>query len=101
VAMPVEVEVMLYYHVFPDEHPRRNTKAVAEALVRFVHLDMLFWHTADRTHKITPRGRKWVEMILDTPFPVQSWEDPREVVAQTEPAISEPSNTEGGQAERG
>jgi hypothetical protein len=31
------------------------------------------------SHELTDRGRAWLDMILDTPMPVQLWADPRKL----------------------
>lgn len=77
---PNDIDVLIHYHSSPAPHPRVTAPAVREAIEMFVVNDILT--PKGMGYKTTTRGRLWLKMILDTPFPivketVQIWVDPR------------------------
>lgn len=70
---PIEIEVLLHYHVFSIDHPRVNTESVKLAIRKWVAEDILTVDTKETTY----RGTVLVKMLCDTPMPIRSWEDPR------------------------
>ena len=86
-ATPKEIEVILHYHVCPEKHPRHDAPTVREArefylregLIEPITVDGKIHPTVEYGRFITTeKGRKYVEMLCATPFPVTKYIDPRE-----------------------
>jgi len=75
---PADIEVILHFNSSTERHPRQDAPAVANAINGYLTDDIL---RPSGVHPsgldITERGRAWVEMICDTPYPEQVWLDPR------------------------
>jgi len=78
---PLKIEILLKAHYMPRYMINRWNKAEYDAasqllkdhiLVRFAEHDS----DADQL-TLTEKGKAFVEMILNTPYPIQSWTDPR------------------------
>jgi hypothetical protein len=78
---PLKIEIVLKAHYHPKYMINRWNKAEYDAasqllkdhiLVRFAEHDS----DADQL-TLTEKGKVFVEMILNTPYPIQSWTDPR------------------------
>jgi hypothetical protein len=75
---PSDLEVLIHYHVSPEPHSRRNAPAVRDAIDRFFGDGILESLPDDaKQYTTTARGRKFLEMILSTPYPKLVWIDPR------------------------
>lgn len=70
---PVEIEVLIHYCYLPDNHPRAEVPSVKMALSMWMEEGMI----NPLTHEITKKGRVLVEMLCNTPMPVETWVDPR------------------------
>lgn len=69
---PSDIEVLLHHHYSPDPHPRRDAPAVKDAIIRFRN-DGIF---TDQIHpELTKKGKAWLNMILNTPYPRQVYVD--------------------------
>jgi hypothetical protein len=79
---PNDIDVLLHYYVSPEPHPRHNSPAVQSTVDTFIEDGILEEVNNEHhvTYKIrtTDRGRKFVEMICETPYPEKRWIDPRE-----------------------
>lgn len=78
---PSDIEVLLHCLVSPASHPRHDAPAVQGALAMFVKADMLtYTHTDNQTGRhvygTTSKGDAFIEAILNTPEPVQTWTVP-------------------------
>lgn len=74
---PSEIEILLHCHVSPEPHPREHAPAVREALNMFKILGAIEIDYTNGGHQTTEKGKKWVEMLCDTPEPVARFVDPR------------------------
>ena len=84
----MDIEVVLHYYYSPEPHPRYRV-ALQQSVQRMVAAGVLDLKSdigdypsdgkAAGDFKITDRGRKFMEMICDTPLPVKNdeWVDPR------------------------
>jgi hypothetical protein len=90
---PNDLEVLIHHYVSPDQHPRRSAPAVSSAIRKFLREDILayvqvvFEDEPEQTplHSrimVTEKGRKFLDMVLETPFPVCAWTDPRTINAE-------------------
>jgi predicted transcriptional regulator len=77
---PLTIKIMIHYHVSPEEIEHVNAPAVQSTIRGLIQHEMLE-KNAKRSNKylVTEKGKKWLEMLEDTPFPVQviGWDDPR------------------------
>jgi len=69
---PVEFEVLLHYYYSPEPHPRHNSSAVSDAIHKFRN-DGIFTYTVEPA--LTRKGRAWVKLILNTPYPTECFID--------------------------
>jgi len=72
---PNDIEILIHYAVCPEQHPRFEAGAVQETIRRFLG-EGIFVKIGERI-KVTTKGRVWIKMILDTPYPEQVWMDYR------------------------
>lgn len=75
---PNDLEVLIHYFTSSTEHPRKTAPAVIVSINRFLN-DGIFERT-DSSIIVTERGGVWLDMILETPYPVMKWVDSRETV---------------------
>lgn len=73
VASVVETAIFHYYSPEMRESP---TPAYTEAVKRLI-LDEILDIKSDNSIELTDKGNKWVEMMLNTPYPQREWVDPR------------------------
>ena len=83
---PIHIEVLLHYLADPEEHPRHDSPAVMCAINWFLG-EGIFELTKpshsvamidyNSSYRVTERGRVFVDMLCETPFPVPTWKDPR------------------------
>ena len=76
---PNELDVLLHYHTFIEEHPRLKAPAVQDALKNLIKKELLTVEKGEKKgiYHSTERGKIWLEMILSTPLPIMKWSDPR------------------------
>jgi len=82
---PNDLEILIHYYVYRSPHPRIETPAAIEAIDRFVSSGILIkkescWVAAGApryTYWVTEKGKVWMSMILNTPYPKTIWIDPR------------------------
>lgn len=76
---PFEIQFLLHCYYSPNPWPDSNARQ--DAIDRFEAEALLFFYanTSDGpVYRLTPRGKALVQMLCATPFPVESWADPRE-----------------------
>ena len=76
---PSDIEVLLHCHVSPSRHPRLEAEAVLQAIGMFVQTGMVAHNPQPGEHHVyttTPKGDAFIEALLNTPEPVQSWTVP-------------------------
>ena len=84
-----DIQVLLHFHVSPEQHPRSYAPAVKDATEMLLKEGMIMARedqsgfAADGSsatlYETTVRGRAYVEMLKHTPFPVCVWMDPRTI----------------------
>ncbi len=87
---PLELKILLHYHVCNMQYPNVGHKLVDEAIRGFIQDGVLTTYsikeiadaltdgsTDTATGKLSDKGKAWVNMILSTPVPVQKtiWVD--------------------------
>lgn len=79
---PSDIEVLLHCHTCTAPHPRLEAPEVQDAFDMFSRSGMIVWvpgqaHQSNKPHYITtPKGDAFIEALLNTPEPVQSWTVP-------------------------
>lgn len=73
-ASPSDIEVLIHCHSCPYPHPRIDAPAVSEAISWFCSLGIIDAIGED-TYITTERGKAWLQMIQNTPFPTRAWVD--------------------------
>jgi len=76
---PNDIDVLIHYYASPEKHPRVTASAVQQAIDKFV-ADGIFEIITSSTNgiSVTEKGTYFIKMILDTPYPVRSFIDPRQ-----------------------
>lgn len=69
---PVEIEVLLHYYYSPVPHPSHNSPAVTDTIHKFRE-DGIF--TKNVHPELTLKGRAWLKLILNTPYPTECFID--------------------------
>lgn len=75
---PLELEVFLWFACCVGEHPSCDPKLFRSILAKLYNAGVL--ENRDQEHvsyQATEKGLAWLQMILDTPYPVSKWVDPR------------------------
>lgn len=76
---PYEIELLLkIYYSFHYSNDYSNA-AETQAVWKFVHNHMIELEKDDKDcwYELTEKGKAFVDMILNTPYPIQTWTDPR------------------------
>lgn len=79
---PNDIEVLLHCHYGAERHPRHHATAVLGAIEMWLHYECIeVCGRRTQCYNVTPRGAKFIEMLLETPLPVrvEQWFDPREL----------------------
>lgn len=71
------IEVILHCYYSPRPVPNYETRVVKETVSKFLDAGLIQSSDEFGVYIVTPRGRAWVEMLLDTPYPTCQWVDPR------------------------
>ena len=84
---PLTIECVLKAHYQPEFIINTDYEAQVDAINKLIQNGILDRHNKydlsankpyDYTHyTLTEKGKAFVEMILNTPYPIQSWTDPR------------------------
>lgn len=76
---PFEIKLILHWHCVVDRFPHENAPIYAPTMARMISDDLIKRREDDESLYITTkRGAKFVEMLCDTPLPVDGgWVDPR------------------------
>jgi hypothetical protein len=77
---PNDIDVILHYHTSGEKHPRADAPAVKDATERFFRAGLIEpgGLSPGVYFVTTEKGRKFIEMLCATPFPVKKFVDPRE-----------------------
>lgn len=82
---PNDIDILLHYYTTPGDHPRIDAPAVIESIQNFREDGILTGTygevsvVADKVvrskaeYRITKKGRVWLSMILNTPYPIKKW----------------------------
>ena len=73
---PNDLDVLLHCYISPEKHPRSYAPAVEEAIRNFIVDSILLPTDQEGIFTVTEKGKVWLEMILDVPYPVQRWGKP-------------------------
>lgn len=78
---PLHIEILLYAHTRAIPMANWNAPATLQYTEELVSHQLIVVSSAYNelglVYQTTERGQAWLEMILNTPFPVNSWVDPR------------------------
>lgn len=78
---PLEVRVMLHYHCsLTDWEGPEDKNFMFKLHQKMIRQDMLARAREDEfgpQYLITPKGRAYVQMVLDVPVPIVNYVDPR------------------------
>jgi len=77
---PLHIRLMLHYYAIASEYEPLEAKATQEYLTELVNDGLLKYRVPNdytNSYEATERGKIWVQMILNTPYPQQEWVDPR------------------------
>lgn len=79
---PNEIEIMIHCHTSRATNPRRHAPAVKEAMSMLEAAEMIKpaipESGADADYFVTTeKGKKYIEMLCETPMPEKVWSDPR------------------------
>ena len=69
---PIELEVLIYHYCSPEPYPYRESPAGSAAIKKFRE-DGIF-NTAIHP-QVTDKGKAWLKLILDVPYPRQVFVD--------------------------
>ena len=77
---PYELRILLHYYSLPGDPEEIKAPIGPRTLTEFIRaglierspekIDDADWH-------LTDRGLAYIKLVLDTPFPVMQWVDPR------------------------
>lgn len=73
---PLEIEIILHYHISGVDHDRMTAPAVVDAIRRFMAAGLMQPKTGSqhkRSYELTDGGRMLVDALCSVPFPVQKW----------------------------
>ena len=76
---PLQVRILMHAYAIAEEYDRPSA-AFNDYLDKFVHdgiIEIVPIEVRTSGMKLTPKGEKLVEMILNVPEPVNLWMDPR------------------------
>lgn len=81
---PLKIEILLKAHYHPKYMINRWNSAEVDIAADLLKDKLLVRYGASNLDPsaealaLTEKGKAFVEMILNTPYPVQSWTDPRD-----------------------
>ena len=86
---PSDIEFMIHCHVQGFErHERYDAPAIQEAVIKFINNGLIKPYIIDgkngkegvkeNCYETTDKGKAFIKMLCNTPFPVQEWLDPRD-----------------------
>jgi hypothetical protein len=71
---PNALDILIHYYVSPKQHPRFDAPAVQESIKEFCQKGILKQN--NESFITTDKGKAWIEMILETPYPIQKFINP-------------------------
>lgn len=77
---PNDIEILLHYYTTPIQHERIHVLGVAKAIASFIERGIIVIREENEfgnPYEVTEKGEKLVEMLCNTPDPVNKWMDPR------------------------
>jgi hypothetical protein len=79
---PCEIEFMLHCYYSPEPHPRYYAPAITEAARRLTKEGLIKYDDCIEygrpIYKATEKGKFYVKILCETPFPELRYVDPRE-----------------------
>ena len=76
--IPSDIELLMFYHIRPESHPRRSDQDVINGTQRLFKSDLIKHNGSDSEFVTTDKGCKFVSMLANTPLPEERWIDPRD-----------------------
>ncbi len=76
---PLKIETVLKAHYLPEFRLNKNYDALSDVVSQLILdgiLEGIDSLSGDH-YALTKKGKAFVDMILNTPYPIQSWTDPR------------------------
>lgn len=76
---PVDIETILKVYYGYRWCADMTIPAEISAVHKFVHLHLIKLERDDKDYwyELTEKGKAFVDMVLNTPYPIQVWVDPR------------------------
>ncbi len=75
---PYQIKLILHWHCVVDRFPQANSPIYGETMAAMIADGLLKKREdSDGLYTTTERGAKFVEMLCETPLPVERWLDPR------------------------
>ena len=75
-ASPSDIEVLIHYFVSPTIHPRIDAGAVKSTINTFLKDGIFVSDTTNSNYyQVTEKGRAWLKVIVNTPYPKAIWVD--------------------------
>lgn len=74
---PNDIEILLHYYTTPEPHERVSAPAVIKAIKNFRQRGILEDSDNPSGLRVSEKGEKLVEMLCETPDPINVWIDPR------------------------
>ena len=76
---PVEISILLHCYCIREPVPRADAPATIDTLREFLSRDFIIEDVVNNEviYITTTRGAAMVLMLLEVPYPVKAWVDPR------------------------
>lgn len=76
---PVEIEVFLQIYYRGKPQFANSAPAKQKAVLKLSHCDLIISYDLGQTHRVTDKGRAFLQLLLNTPIPVKQvrWIDSR------------------------
>lgn len=75
------IETLLWYYIHPEPHPKADNCNIRSAITTLRSHGLLRRaYGKDSGYQITRKGAFMIKMLCDTPYPNETYEDPRKAV---------------------
>lgn len=80
---PNDLDVLIHYYTTPGHHPRLWAPGVWDAVNKFIRDGVLVNPSGEAVQLdacglvVSEMGVAWLKLMLNTPYPIQKWVDPR------------------------
>lgn len=74
IRTPSDLAFLLHCHVSPSPHPHASSPAIVDGISRLLAHGLI--QREDRHFGTTEKGKFYIEHLLSTPFPVESFSIP-------------------------